>query len=276
MRCRFYILIITLLFPLVVFAQASGGQISRKPQTSSYTKSSKQNEKARIIQRIKDNMVYVEGGTYTMVATVEQGNKTEFSDVDNPVHEVSLSSFFISRYEVTQEEFLAVMGYNPSHFKGLKRPVECVSWTQCVDFIKQINRITGMSFRLPTEAEWEYAARGGTLSKQYRYSGSNDLNFIGWYENNSESSTHNVGQKEPNELGIYDMSGNVEEWCSDYCDRNGSFKQKDPNANEDGLYRIIRGGAWSMSANQCCVSYRSYDAPVNCYIRLGFRLVLSK
>ncbi|MBQ0015371.1 MAG: formylglycine-generating enzyme family protein, partial [Bacteroidales bacterium] len=150
-------------------------------------------------------MVEVSGGTFKMGATSEQGSDA-WND-EKPVHNVTLSSYYIGLTEVTQELWQAVMGSNPSYFKGLYRPVENVSWDDCQTFISRLNSLTGKNFRLPTEAEWEFAARGGTKSRGYKYSGSNTLDDVAWHVGNSGDKTHDVGTKAPNELGIYDMSG---------------------------------------------------------------------
>ena len=170
-----------------------------------------------VLQRLVENMVYVAGGTFTMGATSEQGSEA-YSD-EQPAHQVTLSSFSIGKYEVTQEEWEAVMGSNPSAHKGKKRPVEYVNWNDCQEFIKKLNQLTGKMFRLPTEAEWEFAARGGTRSGHYKYSGSNTIDEVAWtsppmvyHDQYTNNTTHEVGTKRPNELGLYDMSSNVWEW----------------------------------------------------------------
>ncbi|MBQ3247459.1 MAG: SUMF1/EgtB/PvdO family nonheme iron enzyme, partial [Alistipes sp.] len=171
-------------------------------------------------------MVFVKGGTFTMGATAEQGSDAD-SD-EKPAHSVTVSNFYIGKYEVTQAQWEAVMGKNPSRFKGDNLPVERVSWNDIQKFIEKLNAKTGKRYRLPTEAEWEYAARGGNQSKGYKYSGSNDIGSVAWYTDNSSSPTHPVGQKQPNELGLYDMSGNVYEWCSDWHGSYSSGSQTNP------------------------------------------------
>ena len=165
------------------------------------------------VNGITFKMVKVQGGTFTMGATAEQGGVVT-SD-EKPAHEVTLSSFSIGQTEVTQELWEAVMGSNPSYWKGSKLPVEQVSWNDCQEFVKKLNALTGQKFRLPSEAEWEYAARGDSQSRGYKYSGSNNIDDVAWYDGNSDK-THAVATKQPNELGIYDMSGNVLEWCQDW------------------------------------------------------------
>ena len=217
-------------------------------------------------------MIRVDGGTFTMGATHEQGD--DAYDNEQPTHSVTLSSFMIGKYEVTQALWKAVMGSNPSCFKGDDLPVERVSWTACQTFIKKLNGLTGKNFRLPTEAEWEYAAHGGNRSRGYKYSGSDNIDDVAWYDDNSSDTTHAVGTKQPNELGLYDMSGNVDEWCSDwYGDYSGS-SQTNPTGATSGSYRVCRGGSWDNLARRCRVSNRYYDTPGNTSNDLGLRLVL--
>ena len=233
-----------------------------------------------VIQTLMDNMVYVEGGTFTMGATLEQGNDAE--SYERPAHQVTLSAFSIGRYEVTQEEWAAVMGDNPSYFKGDKRPVECVSWDDCQVFLRKLNELTGKQFRLPTEAEWEFAARGGKFSRVYKFAGNNNLRGVAWFKENSfdkgESSpdygTHPVGQKQANELGLHDMSGNVWEWCSDYYGDYASQAQTDPEGASSGSGRVFRGGSWDFNAAYCRTAYRDGYSPGFRSNFLGFRLAL--
>ncbi len=219
-------------------------------------------------------MVRVEGGTFTMGATPEQGSDAD-SD-EKPTHQVTLSSYMIGKTEVTQELWQAVMGSNPSVFKGSNLPVETVSWEECQTFIRKLNALTGKNFRLPTEAEWEFAARGGNNSRGYKYSGSNTLSNVAWYVDNSSIKTHPVATKAPNELGIYDMSGNVWEWCSDWYDDYSSFSQYNPTGANSGSYRVSRGGSWFSYAGGCSVSFRCYDTPTGRRYFLGLRLALSE
>ena len=225
-----------------------------------------------IIANLISNMVYVQGGTFTMGATPEQGSDSVGSE--KPAHEVTLSSYYIGKYEVTQREWQAVMGSNPSRFKGDNRPVERVSWNDCQAFIRKLNQMTGRNFRLSTEAEWEYAARGGNRSKGYKYAGSDHIGALAWYRDNSGGTTHDVGMKQPNELGLYDMSGNVWEWCSDGYGPYSSSAQTNPRGASSGSYRMIRGGGWGYYARSCRVSYRSRNVPDYRNSYLGLRLVL--
>jgi formylglycine-generating enzyme required for sulfatase activity len=166
------------------------------------------------------------------------------------------------------------MGANPSFFKGDNLPVEKVSWDDVQDFIRKLNAQTGKRYRLPTEAEWEFAARGGNRSGGYKYAGSNSLGNVAWYDDNAGNKTHPVGQKTPNELGIYDMSGNVWEWCSDWYGSYSSGAQSNPTGASSGSYRVDRGGGWRSAAAGCRVAARGYNSPGYSYDDLGFRLVL--
>ena len=226
------------------------------------------------VKGVEFTMIPVEGGTFTMGATSEQGSDTW--DREKPTHRVTLSDYYIGEVEVTQALWQAVMGDNPSYFKGdLQRPVEYVSWNECQEFIKKLNALTGQNFRLPTEAEWEYAARGGNKSKGYKYAGSNNIDDVAWYDDNSNDMTHFVKGKQANELGLYDMSGNVWEWCSDWYGDYSSSAQTNPTGPATGSDRVIRGGSWFNYAGDCRVSLRDYDAPDNRIIGLGLRLALS-
>ena len=196
-------------------------------------------------------------------------------DRELPVHQVTLSTYHIGQTEVTQELWQAVMGENPSHHTGdLQRPVEMVSWVDCQEFIAQLNQLTGKSFRLPTEAEWEYAARGGNLSQGYRYAGGNDMDVVSWHLDNSENTTHPVASKAPNELSLYDMTGNVWEWCYDWYKRYTDEPQTNPTGPETGNYRVLRGGCWNGGANYNRISFRDNFTPTGSNSSGGLRLVL--
>ena len=220
------------------------------------------------LNKLINNMVYVSGGTFIM-------GGDESSD-QTPTHSVTLSSYYICKYEVTQALWRAVMGSNSSKFKGDNLPVEQVSWNDCQTFINRLNSYTGRNFRLPTEAEWEFAARGGNYSRHYKYSGSNYISDVAWYCDNSGNRTHPVGTKQANELGLYDMSGNVWEWCSDWYGSYSSYSQSNPTGATSGFGRVERGGNWCGLARYCCSSHRSYYAPGNSFDDLGLRLVLSQ
>ena len=225
------------------------------------------------VNGVSFTMVGVEGGTFTMGATSEQGTSDPYDD-EYPIHSVTLSNFAIGETEVTQELWQAVMGSNPSYFKGSNKPVEYVSWNDCQTFISRLNSLTGKNFRLPTEAEWEYAARGGNKSRGYKYAGSNTLSDVAWYYDNSSSTTHDVKGKQPNELGLYDMSGNVLEWCQDWFGTYSSSAQTNPTGPASGSRRVFRGGGWDDDAWSCRVLYRNCSTPTICYSYLGLRLAL--
>ena len=218
------------------------------------------------------NMIKVDGGTFTMGATSEQ--KIPDND-EKPTHQVTLSSYYIGETEVTQALWKAVMGNNPSYFKGDNLPVEKVSWEDCQTFIGKLNDLTGKSVRLPTEAEWEYAARGGKRSNHTQYSGGSMIDDVAWYYGNSGSNTHSVKTKKPNELGLYDMSGNVWEWCQDWYGNYSGNAQTNPKGPDSGSIRVLRGGGWNDCGTGCRSSYRSICSPGN-RGNVGFRLALSE
>ena len=222
-------------------------------------------------------MVFVEGGTFMMGCTPEQESGSK--DYEKPAHQVTVSSFSIGKYEITQRQWELLMNSNPSTpKKGDNLPVENVSWDETQEFISVLNAATGKNYRLPTEAEWEYAARGGNQSKGYIYSGSNNLADVAWFYE-SGNDLHPVGTKQPNELGIYDTSGNVIEWCNDRAEANiASYPvspQHDPKGPLSGDYRVLRGGSWFSEARQCRVSSRGWHFHVRGFSKsIGFRLVL--
>ncbi len=219
-------------------------------------------------------MVEVQGGTFMMGATSEQGS--DAYDWEKPAHRVTLSGFYIGKYEVTQSLWRAVMGSNPSPTKGDNGPVTNVSWNDCQEFLRRLNSLTGKNFRLPTESEWEYAARGGNRSRGYKYSGSDNLGEVAWYDGNSGGGIRDVGTKRPNELGIYDMSGNVWEWCQDWYGSYSNLSQTNPTGPSSGSNRVCRGGDCGSYARYCRSSNRGGSTPVNCANGLGLRLALSE
>ena len=216
------------------------------------------------------NMVFVEEGSFRMGKIVKQN----FNDDREKEHKVSLSSFYIGETEVTQELWEYVMGYNPSEFKSKNSPVEKVSWDECQLFIKKLNQLTNLKFRLPTEAEWEYAAQGGNRSKGYVFSGSNNINEVAWFVSTTGRSTCDVKRKKPNELGVYDMSGNVQEWCQDWYEHYSAKSVKNPKGPKEGVLRVFRGGGWNLLSDFCTVVNREYARPDTKRDNLGLRLAL--
>ena len=224
------------------------------------------------VNGVSFKMIYVEAGTFTMGATPEQGPAY---DQEKPAHPVALSSYWIGQTEVTQALWKAVMGSNPSHFNtNLQCPVEVVSWDNCQTFISRLNQLTGMKFRIPTEAEWEYAARGGKNSRGYKYAGSNTLDNVAWYNENADDMTHPVAQKAPNELGLYDMSGNVWEWCQDWFGSYSGEAQINPTGPASGTERVMRGGSWNAPFGGCRLSVREEFEPSLASNFFGLRLAL--
>jgi len=233
---------------------------------------------------ISDYFVLVEGGTFQMGAINGEPN-------ERPVHIVTVSSFYIGKYEVTQKEWKVLMEDNPSNFKGDDRPVESITWYQAVEFCNKLSQKEGLTpvyticdkevscnwdadgYRLPTEAEWEFAARGGNQSKHFQFSGSNDKDEVAWYHENSNDRTHPVGSKLPNELGIYDMSGNIVEWCWDWYGSYSSTVQINPRGATSGSRRVDRGSSWYYYGIFCRVAFRHSRNPDNDFDDYGFRLV---
>jgi formylglycine-generating enzyme required for sulfatase activity len=233
--------------------------------------------------------VTVEGGTFEMglrIRDVEQDELLlEFGGIiDDQLHNVTVSDFNISKTEVTFEQydvFCDATSLNKLRDEGWGRgdsPVINVNWHDVTAFCEWMSKATGKTYRLPTEAEWEYAARGGNKSKGYEYSGGNDLGAVGWYHSNSVRRTQPVAQKQPNELGLYDMSGNVWEWCSDYYSANyyDSSPKSDPQGPNSGSSRVVRGGSWGRQGGDCRVADRNMSDSDSRNLNLGFRLVLSQ
>ncbi len=229
------------------------------------------------------SMIKVEGGTFTMGATPEQGS--EANDDEKPAHQVTLSPYYIGETEVTQGFWYALMGQSPtsdgskwstSYGIGESYPAYYISYWDCQTFLTKLNQLTGQKFRLPTEAEWEFAARGGNASKGYKYSGGNIVGDIAWYTDNSSTGTLEVKTKKANELGLNDMSGNVWEWCSDYYDSSyySSSPSTNPTGPTTGSFRVIRGGGWSSTADRCRVASHNGYQPSDRSYSLGFRLAL--
>lgn len=282
-KTAFLIVLIALLVAGIV-----GGSVyyltakeTKKSKKSSSKKTSKKstftsaaNETFTLPNGVKLKMVKVEPGSFIMSKR----------DGENPSGEIEhkkdlTKTFYIGKYEVTQAQYEAVMGNNPSYFKGSNRPVEQVSWYEAMSFCEKMNQYApkGWKFILPTETQWEFAARGGNRSHGYKYSGSNNLDDVGWYRSNSGDTTHEVGSKTPNELGLYDMSGNVYEWCLDNWQSNSDATRAEfdrPYHDEDGSSRVFRGGGWDSRAVYCRSAGRNGWDPGNGYDYLGFRLAL--
>ena len=229
-----------------------------------------------VIQKLLDNMIPIDGGSFIMGLIPNQGKKKKKGE--KPPHKVIVSSFKLSKYEVTKEEWHAVMEDNSDHISDRieypQYPIVGVSWNDCQAFIIKLNEITGKQFRLPTEAEWEYAARGGRNSKDYRYSGGNDIGFVAWYERNSSDTSHAVGSLYPNELGLYDMSGNVWEWCHDLYGPYSPEPQMNPSGAVNGDERVIRGASFSEEEDDCRICLRNKANPEKRTSFLGFRLAM--
>lgn len=223
------------------------------------------------VNGVKFEMVSVKGGSFTMGASDKD---EEAYDDEKPSHRKTVRDFYIGKFEVTQELWKAVMDTVPSYFIGDKLPVEQVSWYDVQEFIKKLNELTGENFRLPTEAEWEYAARGGNKSQGYKFSGGNSIDNVGWYTMNSGIKTHPVGRKTPNELGLYDMSGNVWEWCQDKYTAYVDYQQINPTGTYGGEKRVLRGGGYLISSRSCRVTIRCSYKPIRKYRDSGFRLAL--
>ena len=237
------------------------------------------NDQAIIVPEIEEftvngvtfRMIRVDGGSFTMGATKEQGTWSTDTD-EYPTHKVKLGNFMIGETEVTQALWTAVMGSNPSHFHGANKPVEKVSWNDCQLFIEKLNKLTGKCFRLPTEAEWEYAARGGKHSCGFRYPGSNKPKDTCWYAGTNE--TKEVAKKCPNEIGIYDMGGNVWEWCNDWKGNYSSSDETNPTGPRTGVKKVLRGGSINSTKDLMRITHRSSNTPDYSKSYIGMRLAL--
>jgi len=218
----------------------------------------------------KPQIVDLGGGVTLDLVLIRPGTFTMGSDEggDERAHQVTLTKpFYLGKYEVTQEQWQQVMGGNPSVFKGAKNPVENVSWDDCQEFMGKLRKkVPGEAFRLPTEAEWEYACRAGTTGE---YAG--DLDAMAWYDSNSGGKTHPVGGKKPNAWGLYDMHGNVWEWCADGYGDYPNGAATDPNGPNTGSIRVLRGGSWFHVGALCRSALRRWFTPVIRFDRVGFR-----
>jgi formylglycine-generating enzyme required for sulfatase activity len=243
-----------------------------QPPTEEIHNSGNSNDSVEVVNKatapFEPETVFVQGSTFAMGSVSVEKN-------EQPVHQVTLTDFYIGKFELTQAQWRAVTDSNPSYFKGCDQcPVEHVSWDDVQQFITTLNDKTGKNYRLPTEAEWEYAARGGSKSQGFTYSGGNDLDLVAWHNGNNGSKTYAVGKKRANELGIYDMSGNVWEFCSDWHGSYSSSDEVNPNGIYSGRNRVIRGGGWERHQGYCRSAFRGKIAPDFRINTLGFRLVL--
>lgn len=223
------------------------------------------------IDPFNDEMVFVEGGSFMMGCTA--GDDQQCEAIEEPRHRVTVSGFYMSRSPVTQQQWQEVMGNNPSDFKCGNCPVTNVSWQDAQRFIQRLNTSTGKAYRLPTEAEWEFAARGGRESRGFVYAGSNVLGRVAFYDDNSNNRLQQVRRKQANELGLYDMSGLVLEWCSNWYADYTATQEHNPRGPSSGQFRVLRGGAFNVSATSCRVSYRNFRSPGDVRSNVGFRLV---
>lgn len=245
-----------------------------KPSVNTVTPTPSNTLSILVKDGVSIEMVEVEAGSFMVGATPEMKDP---DDKEKPVHRVTLTNnYYLGKYEVTQAQWKAVMGSNRSWREGDNLPVDRANWDDCQEFISKLNTLTGKKFRLPTEAEWEFAARGGNKSRGYQYSGSNTIEDVAWYSENTEIMAHAVGTKRANELGLYDMSGNVAEWCQDWKGAYHSTSQKNPIGPRKGSLRIYRGGSVQHNAKGCRSSYRAAGAPYNSHWTTGLRLCLSE
>lgn len=223
-------------------------------------------------------MAFIKGDNCYIGATPEQGIFASFDE--KPAIPIKLDDFFLCTTLVTQELWQLVMKDNPSHLQGSTLPVERVSWEEAKIFMDKASLLTGINFRFPTEAEWEYAARGGVKTRHCKYSGADDnsLSQCAWYKDNSSGHTHPVGQKMPNELGLYDMCGNVSEWCQDWYFNSyaGSGTKNNPSGPPSGMYKVYRGGSWNDKSSACRISKRFFMNPQYRSKQVGFRLAINK
>ena len=267
----------------IEFAQGRTGKFTL-PTEESFTSWKKEyKNKIVVVNGISFKMIYIEAGTFIMGATEEQAGA---SANESPAHQVTLTKdYYLGETEVTQALWYAVMGQKPTsdgsawsstYGLGDNYPAYNISWNDCQEFISKLNQLTGLTFRLPTEAEWEYAARGGNkATTQTLYSGSNTIGDVAWYDGNSSSSTHAVAGKSANALGLYDMSGNVWEWCNDWYGSYSSGAQTDPTGPSSGSFRVLRGGSWFRDATGCRVAYRYGISVSSRYYYNGMRLALT-
>lgn len=238
-------------------------------------------EQKIVVRNLVANMVSVSGGTFRMGAQNSDPQSDNYDaearDNENPVHEVTLSNYYIGKFEITQREWRTIMGdeldWPEQYGRGDDSPAYNVSRTEALRFVEKLSAMTRLPFRLPTEAQWEYAARGGNRSLHLRYSGSNDVDEVAWHKENANGSLHPVGGKLPNELGLHDMSGNLWEWCSDTYGQYPSTPQTDPLADSGSLF-VLRGGAWTYFPTYCRVTCRDSYSGDDASVSVGFRVAM--
>ncbi|HRP32995.1 MAG TPA: formylglycine-generating enzyme family protein [Agriterribacter sp.] len=245
------VVILSVVLTNAVMAQDSGGRKNKKKKKD--TKSELPAVNQGLLDSLAADFVWVTGGKFIM------GDYGGDAD-EKPAYEVTVDGFAISKYPVTQRQWAAIMGSNPSQFTGCDQcPVDMVSWDDAQRFIEILNKVSGKNYALPTEAEWEYAAKGGLKTRGFRYSGSDDINAVGWFTGNSGRHPHPVGEKAPNELGLYDMTGNVWEWCRDWYNKNyyELRESNNPTGPSSGSGRVRRGGSWFTQEVSCRTSTRN-------------------
>ncbi len=272
-----YIQFLALLFALPVFSQST-------PQsTPTHGKAAKHSSQkaepldaktAEIVKEIDAQMIAVKGGNFTMGCVNQQD--TECINWEKPRHTVTISDFKIGKFDVTQKQWKVIMGTTPSGKYCPECPVVNVTWFEAQEFINKLNQLTGKNYRLPTEAEWEYAAKGGSKSHGFRYSGSDDASQVAWYDSIISKEIHPVGTKKSNELGVYDMSGDVWQWCSDWFD--AKYYMASPSNNPMGpsttKVKVVRGGSWWGPMRDCRTANRDNFPPESKDDDVGFRLVI--
>ncbi|MCC5946726.1 MAG: SUMF1/EgtB/PvdO family nonheme iron enzyme [Bernardetiaceae bacterium] len=268
---RFSILCLMLLV-ITIFLLSANTYVS---PTQTALKTTLKQDTTILINGVSFDLVFVKGGTFVMGC--QEGRDTNCNNDEKPTRNIKLSNFYIGKYEITQKQWEAIMGKIPNHSKPCTDcPVEFISWKDVQSFIEKINQLTALQFALPTEAQWEYAARGGEKSKAYQYAGSNDIDKVAWYFSNADKKTQPVGQKEPNELGIYDMTGNVAEWCADsYAPYGKDQNTHNPKVSQEGADYIVRGGGRNSYPAKCRITNRSKKIMAAKFPSLGFRISLA-
>ena len=271
MQIRFYLpLLAALAFVAVPVSHAQSAD-TKVPKNPTATQEPKENLTVDLGGGVTMEFILIRPGSFTM------GSDKSAAKDEKPAHKVALTKpFYLGKYEVTQEQWEKVMGTNPSNFKGAKNPVEKVSYIDCQSFVAKLKeKVPGQTFRLPTEAEWEYACRAGTAGNYCYGDGEGSLAEYAWYNSNASNSTHPVGEKKPNAWGLYDMHGNVWEWCADWYGDYPATAVGDPQGSSPGSDRVVRGGSWGSYAAYCRAASRNFDNPSGTSHGLGLRLAYS-